>query len=79
MKARGPEMDAAQVWTMVYNQPIRRGGHIQRVEVFGGATGRRLKLGTYRPDRSNLCRFRLIQEYIVDSIPLGFSTVNMFV
>ena len=61
---------------MVYNQPSKVGGQITTVDVFAAKTGRRLKLGIYRPEGTKSCLFRLVQEYIVDSVPVGRSTVT---
>ena len=47
------------------------------MEVFAGATGRRLKLGIHRPEGTAVCNFRLVQEYVVDSVPVGRSTVRL--
>ena len=69
-------LDTANFWTMVYNQPFSFSGQIQTVEVFAGATGRGLKLGIHRPEGSGACNFRLVQEYVVDSVPVGRSTVR---
>ena len=69
-------LDTAEFWTNVDNQPATVDGQIRTVEVFAGATGRRLKLGIYRPEGTGACRFRLVQEYTVDSVPIGRSTVQ---
>ena len=71
-----PRLDTANFWTMVYNRPSSFSGQIQTVEVFAGATGRGLKLGIHRPEGSGACNFRLVQEYVVDSVPVGRSTVR---
>ena len=76
MRSRA-KLDTANFWTMVDNQPATVDGQIRTVEVFAGASGRPLKLGIYRPEGTGACRFRLLQEYTVDSVPFGRSTVKM--
>ena len=69
-------MDTAQYWTFVYNQAYGISGEITHVDVFVGATGRRLKLGIYRPEEG-VCNFRLVQEYTLASLPKGKYTVKL--
>ena len=72
-----PVLDSGRVQTMVYNQPSSISGQVTSVDIFARATGRRLKLGIYRPEGKGNCRFKLVQEYVVDSVPVGRSTVKL--
>ena len=69
-------LDRSRVQTMVYNQPSRISGQITAVDVFARKSGRLLKLGVYRPEGNSVCRFKLVKEYIVTSVPVGRSTVK---
>ena len=70
------QVDRVQLWTMVYNQPSGISGQITNVNVFARATGRRLKLGVYRPVGTSVCTFQLLQEFVVDSVNVGLYTVS---
>ena len=69
-------LDVAQLWTMIYNQPSDISGQITNVNVFASATGRRLKLGVYRPVGTSVCTFQLLQEFVADSVDVGRYTVS---
>ena len=70
-------MDQAQNWTMVAQDDFSTDGVLRAIELYVGATGRRLRFGIFRP-RNIVCSFTLVSqvEFSNTSLPLGYHVVR---
>ena len=70
------ELDQAQFWTFIDQEPFLSSGIVDTVELFAGEGGRSLNVGIFQPQSGKECDYKLVQQVSLQNIKKGVNKVR---